>query len=165
MLRPVVADDGVCSSTDVESWPIDRLRLPVEAGAVDPGPGANTAVSRAGDPAASNAVWQVAMGFDGEMASPPQPRITTPPFSNVMVPDGAPVPLVTVATSVTPWLVTSDELEATSDVALGPAAWMRVAIPLAEPAVAVIVDEPTVVEPRIWTLYVPLRLFVTPPMN
>jgi hypothetical protein len=39
-----------------------------------------------------------------------------------MVPDGAPVALLTVATSVTPWFVTSEDGVATSVVALGPAA-------------------------------------------
>jgi hypothetical protein len=120
--RPVVADGGAWSTSEVESCPIDSMRLPVEPGAVDPGPGVNTAVSRAGDAEAANALWHVAMGFDGDRGSPPQPGIVVPRSENVIVPDGAPVPLVTVATRVTPWLVTSEELEDTSVVALGPAA-------------------------------------------
>jgi hypothetical protein len=42
---------------------------------------------------------------------------------------------------------------------------MRAAVPCTPPAVAVIVEEPTVVELRIWTVYVPFPLSVTPPID
>jgi hypothetical protein len=145
--RPAAAEPGVETATEVESGLTERARLPVEPGAVEPVPGTNTAVRCAGDPAAANEVWQVATVLDGLTASPGQPAIATPEFWNVIVPDGAPVPPSTVATSVTGWLVIGEEVDAKRDVVLGPADCTSVAVPFATPYVAVTVDEPTVLEP------------------
>jgi hypothetical protein len=165
-LWPVVADGGVWRRTDVESRATGRLRLPVDPGAVDPTPGTNTAVIRAGDPDAANDVWQVAIGLEGMMASPAQPGMATPPFWKVIVPDGEPVPLLTFASNVTGWLVTREVEEATSDVLLGLDDWMRVACPgRAEGTdssvavmVVVVVERTTVLV--IVTLHVPVESVV-----
>ena len=72
----------------------------------------------AGDPAAPNAVPQVALGLEAVIASPVQPAIGAPPFSNVIVPAMVPREL-TVATSVTGWFVARLAAEATRLVLLG----------------------------------------------
>jgi hypothetical protein len=144
-----IADPGAETATEVESGLTSRPRLPVEPGAVEPVPGTKTAARCTGDPPAPNEVWQVATVLDGLTGSPEQPAIAPPEFSNVIVPDGAPVPPLTWATRVTGWLVTGEEVDAKREVVLGPAAWISVARPVAEPSVAVMVDEPTVLEPLI----------------
>lgn len=149
----VTAGAGPETATDVESGLTLSERLPVEPGAVEPVPGTKTAVRLSGDPAAPNEVWHVATVLDGLTGSPAQPAIAAPEFSKVIVPEGAPVPPLTWATSVTGWLVTREDVDAKRDVVLGPAAWIKVAWPgLAAPSVAVIVDEPTVLEPLICTV-------------
>jgi hypothetical protein len=105
MLAPsfTIPPFGTLSVVEVGSRPTasESVAL-VEPATLDPGLAVNTAVRRAGDVEAANAVRQVTIWPCVDTGSFAQPLIGAAPFSNVTVPDGAVDVLeVTVAISVT----------------------------------------------------------------
>lgn len=163
-LWPTIPAPGSWTETELESRATETLRLPLlEPGAIDPGPGVNTAVTCAADPAAAKDVSQVALVVAAELtASSVQPAIGAPWFSNVTVPAIEPA-LLTSAKNVTGWLVTKEVEEATSDVLLVVEDWIRVSwldITLPTSAVNVVVaGDWTTVLVKV-TLHVPLAAVV-----
>jgi hypothetical protein len=162
-LWPTIPAPGSWRETELESRATETLRLPLlEPGAIDPGPGVNTAVTCAGDAAAAKDVSQAALVLVAELTAPVQPAIGAPWFSNVTVPAMEPA-LLTSAKNVTGWLVTRELEEATSDVLLGVADWMRVSwldatLPSSAVNVVVAGDRTTVLVKV--TLHVPLAAVV-----
>jgi hypothetical protein len=109
VLAPTVTDEAASSVVELVSGPTARLAPGLlEPFRIDPEAGVNTALSCAVD--AANEVEQatVALRPSGTAGMLAQPPIAAPPLSNVTVPHSAVllVPAVTVAISVTFWLVT-----------------------------------------------------------
>ena len=127
ILWPTTTVGDAASDREVESGVTVSVVVAVDPGIVDPRLGVNTAASRTGELEAANDVWQVTAGLCGVTGSSTQFGIGAAPFSNVIVPEGGPEEEFATANSVTVWLVTSTEGDATSEVVVAPAVWVSVA--------------------------------------